>query len=94
LLHTARNFAHRSLGGLSGQRLCSDIDFVIRLMVLRLLNWVFCSPSLTRCLRSASRWSKIAAIVALIPQGLFFMTTVTCAMGAVRMAAGRAGATV
>ena len=65
-----------------------DIDFVIRVMVLLaaqlgtllVLSEVMKHGSVVETVQIA------AVIVALVPQGLFFMTTVTYAMGAVRMA--------
>jgi cation-transporting ATPase E len=65
-----------------------DIDLVIRVMVLLtaqlgtllILGQVFQSGSAVETVQIA------AVIVALVPQGLFFMTTLTYAGGAVRMA--------
>jgi cation-transporting ATPase E len=65
-----------------------DIDFVIRLMIL--LAAQLGTLLILREVRlhgPAVETVQIAAvIVALVPQGLFFMTTVTYATGAVRMA--------
>ncbi len=65
-----------------------DIDFVIRLMVLlATLLGVLLAISYTLQRAPVVEVVQIAAvIVALVPQGLFLMTTVTYAMGAVRMA--------
>ncbi len=64
-----------------------DIDFVIRLMVLlATLLGVLLAISYTLQHAPVVEMVQIAAVVvALVPQGLFFMTTVTYAMGAVRM---------
>ena len=65
-----------------------EIDLVIRVMVLlatQLGILLFIASALERA--PVVETVQIAAvIVALVPQGLFFMTTVTYAMGAVRMA--------
>ncbi len=65
-----------------------EIDLVIRMMVLlatQLGILLFIASALERA--PVVETVQIAAvIVALVPQGLFFMTTVTYAMGAVRMA--------
>lgn len=65
-----------------------DINFVIRLMVL-LATQLGVLLTISYVLRHAPVVEMVqiaAVIVALVPQGLFFMTTVTYAMGAVRMA--------
>jgi cation-transporting ATPase E len=65
-----------------------DIDFVIRLMVL-LATQLGILLTISYALQHAPVVEMVqiaAVIVALVPQGLFFMTTVTYAMGAVRMA--------
>ena len=65
-----------------------DIDFVIRVMVL-LAAQLGMLLVLSEVMRHGSVVETVqiaAVIVALVPQGLFFMTTVTYATGAVRMA--------
>jgi cation-transporting ATPase E len=89
----ASTFAHQVIAGARAFRqvktpLQRDIDFVIRLMVLlATLLGVLLAISYTLQRAPVVEMVQIAAvIVALVPQGLFFMTTVTYAMGAVRMA--------
>ncbi|MBS1245357.1 MAG: ATPase, P-type (transporting), superfamily, subfamily [Chloroflexi bacterium] len=65
-----------------------DIDFVIRVMVL-LAAQLGTLLVLAEVMKHGSVVETVqiaAVIVALVPQGLFFMTTVTYATGAVRMA--------
>ena len=65
-----------------------DIDYVIRLMVLlaSLLGILLAIQAAFDRAPLVKLVQVSAVIVALVPQGLFFMTTVTYAMGAVRMA--------
>ena len=65
-----------------------DVDYVVRIMVL-VAAQLGLLMALAAVLHHGSfaEWVQIAAvIVVLVPQGLFFMTTVTYASGAVRMA--------
>lgn len=65
-----------------------DIDLIIRVLILMVtllgillgISFVLQGQTLVQTLRMA------AVIVALVPQGLFFMTTVAYAMGAIRVA--------
>ena len=89
----ASTFARQVVAGARAFRqvktpLQRDVDFVIRLMVLlATLLGVLLAISYTLQRAPVVEMVQIAAvIVALVPQGLFFMTTVTYAMGAVRMA--------
>ena len=89
----AASFAHQVTAGARAFRqvktpLQRDIDFVIRLMVL-LATQLGVLLAISYALQHAPVVEMVqiaAVIVALVPQGLFFMTTVTYAMGAVRMA--------
>jgi len=65
-----------------------DIDYVIRVMVLlaSLLGALLVIRQALEHSPTVETVQIAAVIVALVPQGLFFMTTVTYAMGAVRMA--------
>ena len=65
-----------------------DIDYVIRIMVLLAgtLGVLLGLSALVRHLTPLQLVEIAAVIVVLVPQGLFFMTTVTYATGAVRMA--------
>ena len=65
-----------------------DIDFVIRMMVLlaSLLGLLMAVSAVLNHLPAVEFVKISAVIVVLVPQGLFFMTTLTYATGAVRMA--------
>jgi cation-transporting ATPase E len=65
-----------------------DIDFVIRIMVLLAgtLGVLLGLSAIVRHLSALQVVEIAAVVVVLVPQGLFFMTTVTYATGAVRMA--------
>ena len=65
-----------------------DIDYVIRIMVLLAgtLGVLLGLSAIVRHLTALQLVEIAAVIVVLVPQGLFFMTTVTYATGAVRMA--------
>jgi len=65
-----------------------DIDYIIRVLVL-LVAQLGVLLAISFAMRNAPllEWMRVAAvIVALVPQGLFFMTTIAYAMGAVRVA--------
>ena len=65
-----------------------DIEFVIRIMVLLAgtLGILLGLSALVRHLTALELVEIMAVVVVLVPQGLFFMTTVTYATGSVRMA--------
>ena len=65
-----------------------DIDYIIRILVLLVAQLgVLLAISFTMQGVPLLEWVRVAAvIVALVPQGLFFMTTMAYAMGAVRVA--------
>lgn len=65
-----------------------DVDYVIRVLVLLATNLgVLLAISFTLDAMPLVHQVQVAAVIAaMVPQGLFFMTTVTYAMGAVRMA--------
>jgi cation-transporting P-type ATPase E len=65
-----------------------DIDFAIRMMVLLAaqLGFLLALSGLVRHIPLLESVQVAAVIVVLVPQGLFFMTTVTYATGALRMA--------
>lgn len=65
-----------------------DIDFVIRILVLvaTQLGVLLAVSFAMRHIPMVESVRMAAVIVALVPQGLFFMTTVAYAMGAVRVA--------
>jgi len=65
-----------------------DIDFIIRILVLLVtqLGILLGISFLIRGLDMVEGVRMAAVIVALVPQGLFFMTTVAYAMGALRVA--------
>jgi len=65
-----------------------DVDFIIRMMVTiaGVLGVLLGLGAILQHL-TAAEWLQVAAVIAALPpQGLFFMTTVTYATGAVRMA--------
>ena len=65
-----------------------DVDFVVRVLVLLAaqLGILLALSFLNTSIPMVERVEVAAVIVALVPQGLFAMTTVTYAMGALRMA--------
>ena len=69
-----------------------DIDFIIRVLVLLVtqLGLLLTISFATRDVPLIEGVRVAAVIVALVPQGLFFMTTVAYAMGAVRVSSGGA----
>ncbi len=64
-----------------------DIDYVIRVLVLVVSQLgILLALSFALSAMPLVEWVRVAAvIVALVPQGLFFMTTVAYAMGALRV---------
>lgn len=65
-----------------------DIDYIIRILVLLVAQLgILLAISFTLQGVPLLEWVRVAAvIVALVPQGLFFMTTIAYAMGALRVA--------
>ena len=89
----AESFANRLTAGARTFRqvktpLQRDIDFIIRILVLLVtaLGILLGISFLVKGLPLVEGVQMAAVIVALVPQGLFFMTTVAYAMGALRVA--------